>query len=111
MPAWTGAGEDTASIALTRAAGFNGRRVLDIRQRSEYVEGHLPGAVHVELGDLPARAADITDEPTIVMCGHGERAMGAASLLERAGHRDLAVLDGGPEDWAEATEGKLTTGL
>ncbi len=44
------------------------------------------------------------------MCGHGERAMGAASLLERTGHRDLAVLDGGPEDWAEATGGKLTTG-
>ena len=34
------------------------------------------------------------------MCGHGERATGAASLLDRAGHRDVAVLDGGPDDWA-----------
>ena len=37
------------------------------------------------------------------MCGHGERAVGAASLLERAGHHDLAVLVGGPDDWAAAT--------
>jgi hydroxyacylglutathione hydrolase len=110
MAAWTAAGEDTTSISLTPATDLDGRRVLDIRQRSEYVDGHLPGAVHVELGDIPECAADIPDEPTVVMCGHGERAMGAASLLERAGHRDLAVLDGGPQDWAGATGSKLVTG-
>jgi hydroxyacylglutathione hydrolase len=110
MAAWTSAGEDTASISLTPATDLKGRRVLDIRQRSEYVSEHLPGAVHVELGDVPERAADIPDEPTVVMCGHGDRAMGAASLLERAGHRDLAVLDGGPQDWAGATGGQLVTG-
>jgi rhodanese-related sulfurtransferase len=44
------------------------------------------------------------------MCGHGERAAGAASLLERAGHRDLAVLTGGPEDWTRATGRNLETG-
>jgi len=37
------------------------------------------------------------------MCGRGERAMSAASLLERRGLRDVAVLQGGPQDWAEAT--------
>jgi 3-mercaptopyruvate sulfurtransferase SseA len=36
--------------------------------------------------------------------------MGAASLLQRAGHRDLVVLDGGPQDWVQATGGKLETG-
>ena len=44
------------------------------------------------------------------MCGHGERAMGAASLLEAAGHHDLVVLDGGPEDWVQATGRKLEIG-
>ena len=43
------------------------------------------------------------------MCGHGERAMGAASVLARAGHSDLVVLDGGPEDWASATGQALET--
>lgn len=110
LTAWTGAGHDTASIPMTRAEGVDGLRVLDIRQRSEYLDGHLPGAMHVELGDLPQRVAEVPDEPTLVMCGHGERAMGAASLLEGAGHRDLVVLDGGPSDWVQATGGRLETG-
>jgi 3-mercaptopyruvate sulfurtransferase SseA len=36
--------------------------------------------------------------------------MGAASLLEAAGHHDLVVLDGGPHDWVQATSGRLDTG-
>ncbi|MGH3428731.1 MAG: rhodanese-like domain-containing protein [Mycobacteriales bacterium] len=44
------------------------------------------------------------------MCGHGERAMTAASLLERAGRTDVAVLEGGPEDWAAATGEQLANG-
>jgi hydroxyacylglutathione hydrolase len=110
MEAWISAGHDTAAIALMSAADFDGRRILDIRQRSEYLDGHLPGAVHLELGDIPHRAAAIGDEPTVVMCGHGERAMGAASLLDAAGHHDLTVLDGGPQDWVRATGGSLETG-
>jgi glyoxylase-like metal-dependent hydrolase (beta-lactamase superfamily II)/rhodanese-related sulfurtransferase len=110
LEAWISAGHGTAAIALTDAADLDVRRILDIRQRSEYLDGHLPGAVHIELGDIPARAAAIGDEPTVVMCGHGERAMGAASVLEAAGHHDLAVLDGGPRDWVRATGGRLETG-
>ena len=48
--------------------------------------------------------------PTVVMCGHGERAATAASLLERAGHQDVAVLLGGPDDWATATGHALAHG-
>jgi rhodanese-related sulfurtransferase len=42
------------------------------------------------------------------MCGHGERAMTAASLLERAGHKELQVVQGGPRDWQRATGQALT---
>jgi rhodanese-related sulfurtransferase len=69
----------------------------------------VPGAVHIELGDLPDHTAAVPAEP-VLMCGHGERAMGAASLLERAGHRDLTVLRGGPDEWAKATGQVLDTG-
>ena len=110
MAAWTAAGHDTASTRLADAGELDGRRVLDIRQRSEYLAGHLPGAMHVELGDIPHKVADVPDEPTVVMCGHGERAMGAASLLEAAGHHNLVVLDGGPQDWVQVTGGHLETG-
>jgi len=74
-------------------------RVLDIRQDSEFAAGHVPGAEHIELGALAATAA-VPDGPVTVMCGHGERAMSAASVLERAGRNDLSVLLGGPAEWA-----------
>jgi len=43
------------------------------------------------------------------MCGHGERAATAASVLERAGHVGVAILQGGPADWADATGRRLET--
>lgn len=110
IDAWTAAGHPTSSTRLLRAEEIDGERVLDIRQTPEFAAGHLPGATHVELGDVAARAGELPAEPTVVMCGHGERAMGAASLLEQAGHRDLAVLAGGPDDWARATGRTLETG-
>jgi hydroxyacylglutathione hydrolase len=83
--------------------------VLDVRQASEVADGHLPGAVTVELGALADDPfpVEVPEGPVTVMCGHGERAMTAASLLQRAGHRDLTVLLGGPSDWSGATERPL----
>lgn len=103
IAAWNQAGYPTASIPLVAPSAMGRARVLDIRQDSEFDAGHLPGAAHVELGDLAEDPGTPTEAPTLVMCGHGERAMGAASLLARAGHQNLSVLAGGPDDWAEAT--------
>jgi hydroxyacylglutathione hydrolase len=107
VDAWAAAGHPTASTRLVGPADIDDRRVLDVRQDAEFAAGHLPGAVHIELGSLARAAGEVPDEPTVLMCGHGERAMGAASLLEQAGHRDLAVLAGGPDDWTRATGAKL----
>jgi hydroxyacylglutathione hydrolase len=110
IEAWVAAGEPTAGVRLLRPDEIDeGRGVLDVRQDVEFASGHLPGAVHVELGTLARSPAAVPDAPTVVMCGHGERAAGAASLLERAGHRDLAVVVGGPGDWAAATDRDLIT--
>jgi len=70
---------------------------------------HIPGAVHIELGDLPARVGN-APAGAVVMCGHGERAMTAASLLQRTGHRGLAVLSGGAGDWSAVTGQPLREG-
>jgi glyoxylase-like metal-dependent hydrolase (beta-lactamase superfamily II)/rhodanese-related sulfurtransferase len=101
LPAWESAGLPVRRIRLVPAAEAAGR-VLDVRQATEYQAGHLPGAGHIELGALSESAAQLGGEPLTLMCGHGERAMTAASLLARLGHQDLAVAIGGPDDWAAA---------
>jgi hydroxyacylglutathione hydrolase len=110
LRAWTAAGLSTARTELVDPAGIGARPVLDVRQGAEFTTGHLPGAVHIELGALAAMTDRVPAAPEVVMCGHGERAAGAVSVLERAGHHDLAVLVGGPDDWAGATGGRLETG-
>ena len=102
IDAWREAGLPTSSIPLREAFRSDGVRLLDIRQRSEYQAGHARGALNVELGDLTDRLADLTDVPTVVMCSHGARAMGAASILERAGFENVTVLAGGPGNWTAA---------
>lgn len=77
-------------------AAETGRRVVDVRQTAEWATGHLPGAVHVELAAVSDHPTAMDGTPVLTQCGHGERAMTAASLLARAGHRDVAVLAGGP---------------
>ena len=109
LAAWTAEDLPTASTRLVRPDQVEGQ-VLDIRQAPEFTAGHLPDAQHIELGDLLDHIDEVPREPVVVMCGHGERAMGAASLLEQAGHRDLAVLTGGPADWSAATGQYLQTG-
>lgn len=98
VDAWQAAGRTLSQTPLVGPEDADGRQVVDIRQRNEFTTGHVSDALHVELGALTDNPDAVPDEPVLLHCGHGERAMSAASLLERAGHRDLAVLAGGPDD-------------
>ncbi|MFF4040606.1 rhodanese-like domain-containing protein [Streptomyces sp. NPDC001816] len=109
MPAWTAAGNRQAGTAFVTADRAGDRPYVDVRQEAEFAAGHVPGAVHIELGGLAAHAGDAPEGP-VVACGHGERAMTAASLLERAGRTDITVLDGGPAEYAAAHGRQLTEG-
>jgi hydroxyacylglutathione hydrolase len=110
VEAWTAAGLPTGSVALVEPTADHDVRLLDIRQETEFRAGHVPGAVHVELGDIQEAVSRLTNVPTVVMCGHGERAMGAASILTARGFTHVSVLAGGPEEWAEANGQQLEAG-
>jgi hydroxyacylglutathione hydrolase len=107
MAAWQAANLPQAQLPMIEAERLDGQPgvVLDVRQASEVADGHLPGALAVELGALARDRlpAQLPEGPVAVMCGHGERAMTAASLLERAGRKELRVVRGGPRDWQRAT--------
>ena len=105
--AWAAAGGELRSVELVDGTDLGGLLVVDVRQASEYAAGHVPGARHVELGELPSSGKALPTGPVLVMCGHGERAATAASILESAGHTDIAIYRGGPDDWAAATGSAL----
>jgi glyoxylase-like metal-dependent hydrolase (beta-lactamase superfamily II)/rhodanese-related sulfurtransferase len=98
--AWRASGRQLATIPLVPSDAVDGP-VLDVRQIAEYATGHVPGAQHIELGALAAVADGIT-RPVTTMCGHGERASTAASVLARSGLTGLSIATGGPGDWAAA---------
>jgi rhodanese-related sulfurtransferase len=106
VDAWAAAGHPIAHSALAQAAGASGP-IVDVRQRSEFDAGHIPGARNAELGALAVGDVSLPAGRLSVMCGHGERAMSAASLLERSHRSDITVLIGGPEDWAAAQRAPL----
>jgi hydroxyacylglutathione hydrolase len=104
---WAAAGGELRRVGLVEPGAVDGP-VLDVRQESEFRSGHLPGALHVELGELADQEIDPPAQATTVMCGHGERAMTAATLLGRAGAGELTVVaGGGADEWADATGGTL----
>jgi glyoxylase-like metal-dependent hydrolase (beta-lactamase superfamily II)/rhodanese-related sulfurtransferase len=110
IDSWTAAGLPTASVSLVGPDDSHGLQLLDVRQAAEFESGHVPTARHLELGALAAGTSEPRTEPTVLMCGHGERAMSAASLLTRSGVRDVRVLEGGPQEVADATGAPLVTG-
>jgi len=101
MESWRAAGLPEGHTDLGADAPARQAPILDVRQANEYRGGHVPGATHVELGSLADHAVSPTGADPIVMCGHGERAMTGASLLERAGARPTVFL-GGPAELARA---------
>ena len=77
--------------------------LLDVRAQSEWDGGHLPGALHVHLGTLPERIAEIPEgRPVVAYCRSGARSAIAQSLLLRAGFADVVNLEGGWSAWTRA---------
>lgn len=110
LSAWTEIGQPLASISQLEHMQVDPAQVVDVRQANEYRDGHVPGARHIELGALRESALGLAGEPVVTMCGHGERATTAASVLERAGHSSVAIVLGGPDDWSQATSRALEGG-
>ncbi len=80
-------------VAEENPEGYN---LLDVRQKSEYEEGHLPGAELITLGELAVRHGELNhDKPTIVYCRSGNRSRSAIGLLMGLGFKKVLNMEGG----------------
>ncbi len=74
--------------------------IVDARDEHEWTQGHVPGAVHMYVPDIPHRADEIPNQaPVAVHCASGYRAGIAASLLEQAGLTRIIHVNGPYSDW------------
>ena len=74
--------------------------LIDVRQPVEYEKGHLPGARLIPVGQLSERTAELDHgKITITYCTAGVRSRAAASILERAGFREVHSMAGGINAW------------
>ena len=69
-----------ATLSEFAAAHADGAVVVDVREPSEYVGGHVPGAVLMPMGQLPARLSELDrDRPVYVICATGNPRRKSAS--------------------------------
>jgi rhodanese-related sulfurtransferase len=78
-----------------------GLHVLDVREEVEWRHGHIEGATHIPLMELPQRLPDVPVGQVLVVCRVGGRSAQAVGYLARQG-LEVVNLDGGMLDWAEA---------
>jgi phage shock protein E len=78
--------------------------ILDVRSRWEFLNGHVPGAIHVPFWKVSSESLKLSvfrDRPIVVYCGHGPRAFIAGAALRRRGFRNIVYLTGHMKNWRE----------
>lgn len=95
---------EEVTIQGTYAAFLDGSATfVDVREPEEWAEGHLPGAIHIPLGELPRRLADVPRGlPIITICRSGYRSLTARKALLADGATDVRSLAGGMLAWHDA---------
>ena len=100
-----GINEVTVADTKQALAGNAPPRLVDVRERDEYEEGAIGGAVHIPRGFLELRienAVPDRDEPLVVYCAGGTRSALAARSLQDMGYSNVSSLTGGFGAWKDA---------
>lgn len=77
--------------------------LIDVREESEWIAGHVKGASHIGKGilerDIEKRIRDL-DADIVLYCRGGFRSLLAADNLQRMGYTRVRSLAGGFREWA-----------
>jgi hydroxyacylglutathione hydrolase len=88
------------ATGLKSLAGENGLQVVDVRSPEEWSNGHLRGAIHIPLAQLPDRIGELdASAPIVLHCKGGGRSSIATSFLQSRGLPNVANLAGGFDAW------------
>src|SRR6266542_815482 len=82
--------------------GDDGFVLIDVRERDEWDEGHLPGAIHIPRGSLESRIEQAVPDrmrPVLLYCAQGNRSAFAVRTLEELGYENVNSLAGGFTEW------------
>ena len=85
-----------------RAADSPPPVVIDVREHNEFIQEHIPGAVHLSRGILEQRVAEVAPDPAapiICYCGAGNRGALAADSLQKMGYTNVSSIKGGLNAW------------
>ena len=94
-----------AELARRIAGGDNAMIVLDVREKEQFIAGHIPGAMHLPRGQLELRVDEALPDPTrriVACCEFGRISTLAAATLRSMGFVHAVALDGGMKAWREA---------
>lgn len=76
--------------------------VLDVREDDEWAAGHIEGAVHIPLVEVPGRLPELPSAAQlIVICRSGGRSARATAYLQQLGI-EAVNLGGGMQAWSAA---------
>ncbi len=92
-----------ADILTTEVTALDGNsRILDVREDYEWEAGHIAGALHIPLEQIPARLDELDpDEDLKIICRTGGRSLRATTWLTENGY-SAANVAGGMGAWADA---------
>jgi Rhodanese-related sulfurtransferase len=78
-----------------------GRPLIDVREESEFAEGHVPGAVNLPMSTIGERLEELPGEAFDVICKVGGRSTRVVEALSARGY-DATNVDGGTDGWIAA---------
>jgi molybdopterin/thiamine biosynthesis adenylyltransferase/rhodanese-related sulfurtransferase len=88
---------------------------VDVREQTEWDEGHIPGAAHVPRGNLESRIDGVEPDRSreiVLYCASGARSAFAAKTLAELGYENVASLAEGFREWkSQGHPWEVTRGL
>src|SRR5690348_1926039 len=101
VPEWTPS-QTNEALSQQRKDGQDEIVLVDVREKNEWDEGYIPGALHIPRGYLELRVEEAIpdkDKQIVLYCAGGTRSMYAGLTLKQMGYEHVTSMSGGFSQW------------